>query len=168
MSIRVLAALLSLFVGVSCYAAPVQIKSDSLVVEHQKSRAQFDRNVWLKREDFELRCDRLVVRYKQEMGGEVEQAEAYGHVTMQQGEKRGSSNEAIYQQAAGLLTLIGNAQVESPDGLIQGEKILHNINANKTTVLQGEDGGRARFVTEEEDLNRKEADPEQAVEKGAP
>lgn len=168
MNVRALVFLLVLFMVSSCYAAPVQIKSDSLVVEHQKSRAQFDRNVWLKREDFELRCDRLVVRYKQEMGGEVEQAEAYGHVTMQQGEKRGSSNEAIYQQAAGMLTLIGNAKVESPDGLIQGEKVLHNINTNKTTVLQGEDGGRARFVIEEEDLNRKEIDSKQAVEKGAP
>lgn len=168
MSVRALVFLLVLFMASFCYAAPVQIKSDSLVVEHQKSRAQFDRNVWLQREDFELRCDRLVVRYKQEMGGEIEQAEAYGHVTMQQGDKRGSSNEAIYQQAAGMLTLIGNAQVESPDGLIQGEKILHNINTRKTTVLQGEDGERARFVTEEEDLNRKETDSKQAVEKGVP
>ena len=168
MSVRALVILLTLFVGATCYAEPIEIKSDSLLVEHQQSRAQFDRNVWLKREDFELRCDRLVVRYKQEMGGEVEQAEAYGHVTMQQGNKRGSSNEAIYQQAAGMLTLIGSAKVESPDGLVQGEKVLHNINTKKTTVLQGEDGGRARFVIEEEELNRKETDSKQAVEKVAP
>lgn len=168
MNIRVLAVTLLLCMSAVCYAQPVEIKSDSLVVEHQLSRAQFDRNVWLKREDFELRCDRLVVRYKQEMGGEVEQAEAYGHVTMKQGEKRGSSNEAVYQQAAGMLTLIGNAKVESPDGLIQGEKVLHNINTKKTTVLQGADGGRARFMIEEEDLDRKAKDSKQSVEKGAP
>ncbi len=151
-----------------CHAEPVQIKSDSLVVEHQQSRAQFDRNVWLKREDFELRCDRLVVLYRQEMGGEVEQAEAYGHVAMQQGDKRGSSKEALYQQAPGLVILIGEAKVESPDGLIQGEKVLHNINTNETTVLQGEDGGRAQFVIEEDDLNRKEKEANSSAERRAP
>jgi len=151
-----------------CFGEPVEIKSDSLVVEHQQSRAQFDRNVWLKRDDFELNCDRLVVRYRQEMGGEVEQAEAYGHVTMHQGDKHGSSQEAVYQQDIGMLTLIGEAKVESPDGLIQGEKVLHNINTKETTVLQGEGGSRARFVIEEDDLNRKEKDAKSSTEGNAP
>jgi len=150
-------ALLMMAVSLQAEAAPVQviqITSGSLVVEHQKSLAQFDRDVWLKRGDFELRCDRLIVRYRQEMGGEVERAEAYGHVTMQQADKRGGSNEAVYQQAEAKLTLIGDARVEGPEGLVQGEKILHDINTTQTTVLQGGDGERARITIEEDDLNR--------------
>jgi len=162
------AILCMLFSSTLCYAESVEIKSDSLEVEHQQSRAQFEGNVWLKRADFELRCDRLVVRYRQEMGGEVEQAEAYGHVIMQQGDKHGSSNEALYQQRMGLVTLIGEAKVDSPDGLIQGEKVLHNINTKETTVLQGKDGGRARITIEEDDLNKKEKDAKPAVEEPAP
>jgi len=162
------AALFMIISSSACFAEPVQIKSDSLVVEHQQSRAQFDRNVWLKRDDFELNCDRLVVHYRQTMGGEVEQAEAYGHVTMHQGEKHGSSREAIYQQDIGMLTLVGEAKVEGPDGLIQGEKVLHNINTKETTVLQGEGGSRARFVIEEDDLNRKDKNTKPSTERGAP
>jgi lipopolysaccharide export system protein LptA len=150
-------ALLILSASTQADAEPVQvvqITSDSLVVEHQKNLAQFDQHVWLKRGDFELRCDRLIVHYRQEMGGEVELAEAYGHVTMQQADKKGSSREARYQQAKAKLTLIGDAMVEGPEGLVQGEKILHDINTTHTTVLQGRDGERARFTIEEEDLNR--------------
>ena len=163
-------AVLILTLSIQVEATPVlvvQITSDSLLVEHQKSRAEFKGHVWLKRGDFELRSDRLVVYYRQEMGGEVEQAEAYGHVTMKQGDKSGSSNEALFQQSKNLLTLIGSGRVEGPEGVVEGEKILHNINTKKSTVLQGE-GSRAHFVIEEDDLNKKEKDAKPSTEKSAP
>ncbi len=133
-------------------AEPVQIRSESLLVEHGIKRAEFKGSVWLKRDDFELRCDRLVVEYHEKMGGELDHAEAYGNVSMQQGEKQGSSNEAVYEQNRGILTLIGSAKVEDTSGMVRGEKIVHNINTKKTVVLQGVRGKRARFFIEDEKL----------------
>jgi lipopolysaccharide export system protein LptA len=160
---------LSMVIAISsAYAETVQIKSESLVVKHKSSLAQFNQNVWLKRADFELRCDRLIVRYRQEMGGEVERAEAYGNVVMLQGDKRGTASKAVYQQVEGMLTLIGHAEVQSPDGLIQGEKILHNINTKETVVQQGDEGERARFTIEEDDLNRVGKTKKPMTDKDAP
>ena len=131
-------------------AGPLRITSESLEVEHVKNRAQFSGNVHLTRDDFELRCDRLVTLYKQQGAGELEQAEAYGHVTMQQGDKHGSSREAIFKQAEGLLILIGEAKVEDPKGVVEGEKIVHNIHTTETNVEQGVAGGRAHIIFDEE------------------
>lgn len=139
-------------------AGPIQIESESLAVEHKKNRVEFKGAVRLTRDDFELRCDRLVAFYHQQAGGELERAEAYGHVTMQQGEKRGSSNEATYIQSEGILILIGDAKVEDPEGTIQAEKIQHNIQTLETKVQQGDTGGRVRLTFE--------ADDESAVPEG--
>ncbi len=131
-------------------AGPLRITSESLVVEHAKNRAQFSGSVHLTRDDFELKCDRLVAFYKQQAGGELDRAEAYGHVSMRQGDKHGSSNEAIYKQSEGILILIGKAKVEDPEGTIQGEKIVHNIQTTETRVQQGAAGERVHLTFEAE------------------
>ncbi|MDT8375204.1 MAG: lipopolysaccharide transport periplasmic protein LptA [Mariprofundaceae bacterium] len=131
-------------------AGPLRITSESLTVEHAENRAQFSGAVHLTRDDFELRCDRLVAFYKQQAGGELEQAEAYGNVSMRQGEKHGSSNEAIYKESEGILILIGKAKVEGPEGTIQSEKIVHNINTTETSIQQGAAGERVRLTFEAE------------------
>jgi lipopolysaccharide transport protein LptA len=127
-------------------AGPLRIISESLVVDHAKNRAQFSGAVHLTRDDFELKCDRLVAFYTQRAGGELEQAEAYGNVSMRQGEKHGSSNEAIYKQSEGILILIGKAQVEGPEGTIRSEKIVHNIHTMETKVQQGAAGERVHLT----------------------
>jgi lipopolysaccharide transport protein LptA len=127
-------------------AGPLRITSETLVVNHAKNRAQFSGSVHLTRDNFELRCDRLVAFYSQKAGGELEQAEAYGNVSMRQGEKRGSSNEAIYKQSEGILILIGKAKVEDPEGMVRGEKIVHNIHTMETRVQQGAAGERVRLT----------------------
>ncbi|MDX8403892.1 MAG: lipopolysaccharide transport periplasmic protein LptA [Mariprofundaceae bacterium] len=129
-------------------AGPIQIESQSLVAEHKNNRAEFKGSVQLTRDDFELHCDRLVAFYNQKAGGELERAEAYGHVSMQQGEKRGSSNKATYTQSEGLLILIGDARVEDPEGTVEGEKIIHNTLTAETKVQQGTSGGRVHLTFE--------------------
>jgi len=122
-------------------AGPLQVVSESLSVEHTKKRIQFSGDVRLSRDDFELRCDRLVAFYKEHAGGELQQAEAYGNVSMQQGDKHGSSNEAVYKQSEGILILIGEAKVEDSEGTIQSDKIVHYIQTTEARLPQaaGED-----------------------------
>lgn len=128
----------------------VRISSDSLVIEHQKNRAEFHGSVHLERDDFDLHSDRLVVIYLHETGGEIDRAEAYGHVVMQQGEKRGTSDSAIYRQRANELEMAGGAEVSDNRGTVRGEKLLHHIDTKETSVVQGEAGQRARMVIEDE------------------
>ncbi len=152
--IRCLWVLVLMLAGVSmAEAGPLQVKSESLTVDHAKNRAQFFGAVHLTRDDFELRCDRLVAFYKNRAGGELERAEAYGHVSMLQGKKHGSSNKAEYHQIKGILILIGDAKVADPEGTIRGEKIIHNIQTTETKVQQGVAGERVHLTFEAEEDN---------------
>jgi len=143
---RLLLPLLLLWVQ-AAYAGPVEISSTSLIVKHARSQAEFKGAVHLKRDDFDLRCDRLTAYYDPLGRGELQRAEAYGHVRMQQGGKRGSSQEALYNPTKGTVILIGAASVEDADGIIRGETIIHNLSGKGTAVLQGE-GGRVRMTLE--------------------
>ncbi|MDX8398300.1 MAG: lipopolysaccharide transport periplasmic protein LptA [Mariprofundaceae bacterium] len=125
-------------------AIPVEIESEQMNVDHLNHKAEFKGGVHLVRGDFDLRCDRLLAYYQD---NELQRAEAFGRVRMQQGDKRGASNKAVFDQASDVLTLIGEASVEDGQGVIRGEKIVHHINGGQTQVMQGE-GGRVRLNIE--------------------
>jgi len=124
----------------------VIIESEKVTVNHLQSQAEFQGGVHLIRGDFDLRCDRLLAYYH---NNELQRAEAFGRVRMQQGQKRGASKQAIYNKKNDMLTLIGKASVEDQDGVIRGEKITHNIKTEHTQVTQG-NGGRVRMSIDSE------------------
>jgi len=135
-------------------AGPTRIKSESLVIDHQKNRAEFRGAVRLQRDGFELQSDRLVVLYREQGNGELERAEAYGHVVMQQGDKHGVADRAIYNQKEAILILMGGASVEDASGMVRGEKLIHHLDSRKTVAEQGESGGRVRLRLDEEQVDK--------------
>jgi len=119
-------------------AGPVTVQADHLDIWHDKQQALFAGNVHLKRDDFELFCDKLRAFYTK--GSGIERAEATGHVRMQQGDKHGQANKAELDNKRQILTLTGHAAMEQPGGRIQGETIIHNIRKKTTEVRQGKHG----------------------------
>lgn len=130
-------------------AGAVQIESEQMTVNHKKSQAEFKGGVHLIRDDFDLRCDRLLAYYK---NNTLQRAKAFGRVRMKQGDKRGASDKATFNQTTHILTLIGHASVEDKDGVVRGEKIQHNLDTEHTEVMQG-DGERVRFTIESDDAS---------------
>jgi len=128
----------------------VRITSGSMLVDHRKQRAEFARAVHLVRDDFTLDGDRLIVLYRQQGGGEIEQAEAYGHVVMRQGEKQGVSESAVYNQERNELLMVGNAEVSDASGSVKGERLIHHLDTKLTTVEKGASEKRATMFIEEE------------------
>ncbi len=128
-------------------AGAVQIESEQMTVNHLKSQAEFKGGVHLIRDDFELRCDRLLAFYK---NNTLQRAKAFGRVRMKQGSKRGASEKATFNQATHMLTLIGKASVEDKNGVVRGEKIQHNLETKHTQVMKGA-GGRVKFTIEGDD-----------------
>jgi len=118
---------------------------------HKTSQAEFVHNVHLKRDEFELRCDKLIAYYKE---NQLDHAEAFGNVKLKQGEITGSSEKAILDQAKGTLTLIGNAILQQQGSRVQGETIIHFIDQEKT-IVQPKHGGRTRMVIESDDTDTK-------------
>lgn len=140
--------LLLLSTSLPAWAGPLHIQAKRLEVLHGKQQAIFNGDVLLTRDDFQLRCDRLVAFYR-EKGGELERAEAFGHVRLQQGSKHGTSERAILDQRANTLTMIGNAVLVQPGGRIRGETIVHDLHERRTEVRPSK-GGRVELHLESE------------------
>ncbi|MDQ6955452.1 MAG: lipopolysaccharide transport periplasmic protein LptA [Mariprofundaceae bacterium] len=128
----------------------VEIESEQMVVDHLKGEAEFKGGVHLVRGDFDLRCDRLLAYYQ---NNELKRAEAFGRVRMQHGTKRGASKRAVYDRNKNLITLLGEASVEDAEGVVRGEKIIHNIKTEHTEVMQGSDG-RVHMSIESDDIKQ--------------
>jgi len=120
------------------WAGPVTVQADHLDIWHNKQQALFAGSVHLKRDDFELFCDKLKVFYTE--GSGIERAEATGYVRMQQGDRHGRADSAELDNKRQILTLSGHAEMEQPGGRIEGETIIHNIQKKTTEVRQGKDG----------------------------
>jgi len=120
------------------WAGPVTVQADHLDIWHNKQQALFTGNVHLKRDDFELFCDKLKAFYAE--GSGIERAEATGHVRMQQGDKHGHADKAELDNKRQILTLTGHAMMEQTGGRIEGETIIHNIQKKTTEVRQGKTG----------------------------
>ncbi|WP_232726380.1 lipopolysaccharide transport periplasmic protein LptA [Mariprofundus ferrinatatus] len=126
------------------WAGAMEIESDRMVFQHKSERAEFISNVHLKRDDFELWCDKLLAYYK---NSQLDHTEAFGHVRLAQKGITGSSDKAIFDQKNNRLTLIGNAVLEQDGSRITGETIIHDMR-NEKTVVQPRKGGRTHMTIE--------------------
>jgi len=112
---------------------PIQIESDKMHMNTLQHRATFTGSVLLTRNNFELRCDQLVVDYFKD---EIKQAVATGRVRMHQDLKHGAADRAIFEKKSNQVTLIGHASVEDEQGVMRGYKIIHKITEGDTQVFQ--------------------------------
>jgi len=113
-------------------AGAVEIESESMHMNSQTQQATFTGGVHLTRDDFELRCDQLVVDY---LKNEIKRAVATGRVRMHQGLKHGASDTAIFEKKSNRVTLTGHASVEDEQGVLRGHQIIHDITRGDTQVF---------------------------------
>jgi lipopolysaccharide export system protein LptA len=132
------------------WAGAMQIEAEKMIFYHKQNRVEFTRNVQVKRDDFIISCDRLVVNYSKGENTQLEFVDAFGHVTMTQGARQGKADTARLDQKKNILTLIGNAVLEQPGGRIEGETIIHHMSSEKTEVYPVK-GGRTHMTIETSD-----------------
>ncbi len=135
-TVRALLLLMLTMTG-QALAEPVDIASESVNVDHEHSRAEFAGAVALTQGEFTLHCDRLHAWY---VKGDLDHAEAFGHVTFHRRDINGASKRASYLKQQGVLILFDEAMVTSPEGTVRGEKITHNIESERTVVDKTPDG----------------------------
>ncbi len=136
-----------LLLPMQLYAGNMEIESDKMLFHHTNDQAEFIGNVYLKRDDFNLHCDKLLTHYR---NGQLEWAEAFGHIQLLQGDVIGRSKRAILDQRKNTLTLIDQAVLKQEGSRIEGEKIIHHINRDET-VVQAEEGGRTHMIIESDE-----------------
>jgi lipopolysaccharide export system protein LptA len=129
------------------WAGAMQIEAEKMIFYHKQNRVEFTKNVRVKRDDFIMSCDRLVVNYSKGENTQLEFVDAFGHVTMTQGARKGKADTARLDQKKNTLTLKGNAVLEQPGGRIEGETIIHYMSSEKTEVYPLK-GGRTHMMIE--------------------
>ena len=94
-----------------------------------------------------LKSDQLIFYYKKEAGkagkvgakeiemtGELEKIEAKGNVSVTQGERIATGDEAIYVQETGQIIMKGNAVLREGKNVIKGDRVIVYVNENRGTV----------------------------------
>jgi len=136
---------------------PIQIVSDRLDAYNEKRMVVFSGNAVATQGARTIRAERLTLYYRDDQkktgrssvggGGEgtgnLERMEAKGHVTITEGERVVTGDEAVFEQDAQKITMTGSAVLREGDNIIQGDRIVVFLNENRGVV----EGAGSRRVT---------------------
>jgi lipopolysaccharide export system protein LptA len=135
---------------------PIQIVSDRLDAYNEKRMVVFSGNAVATQGARTIRADRLTLYYRDEQkkpgrstagvgegAGNLERLEAKGRVTITEGERVVTGEEAVFEQDAQKITMTGSAVLREGDNIIRGDRIVVFLNENRGVV----EGAESRRVT---------------------
>jgi lipopolysaccharide export system protein LptA len=125
---------------------PIHIVSDRLDAYNEKRMVVFSGNAMATQGGRTIRSDVLTLYYKEEKKsatpstgeaggpGDVERVEAKGHVTISDGDRIVTGDNAVFEQDAQKITMTGNAVMREGANIIRGERILVLLDENRGVV----------------------------------
>jgi lipopolysaccharide export system protein LptA len=125
---------------------PIQIVSDRLEAYNEKRMVVFTGNAVATQGGRTIRADRLTLYYKEntktagrsaaETGGtgDLERVEANGHVTITEGERVVTGDEALFEPDAQKITMTGSAVLREGANIIRGDRIVVFLDENRGVV----------------------------------
>jgi lipopolysaccharide export system protein LptA len=121
----------------------VDVEADQMEVFDKESKAIFKGNVIAKRSTTTLKCDTLVVTYKQteQSGGEkkteVTFLDATGNTTILTSRQTVTGEKARMDVKANTVTVEGNVKVVQGKTVITGQRLVSDLNSNKSEMTGG-------------------------------
>lgn len=143
-------------------SGPLVIKSESLELDDQKKEVTFRGSVHATRDDFEIDCEQMLVRYadpsegKQEdlTNARIKEIVATGKVVIRRAQGGVATAErAVFSQGDEKVVLTGNPSVKQGNDLVEGEKITIFLRENRS-VVEGSRDNRVRAVIYPRDKER--------------
>lgn len=125
---------------------PIQIVSDRLDAYNEKRMVVFSGNAVATQGARTIRSDRLTLYYKEdrkpsarpagetEGTGNLERVEAAGHVTITEGERVVTGDEAVFDQDAQKITMTGGAVMREGANVVRGDRIVVFLSENRGVV----------------------------------
>lgn len=126
---------------------PMEIVSDRLEAFNEKKLIMFTGNAMAKQGDRVLKADQLLLYYKKEPDkkdqigtmeiegtGDLEKIEAKGNVSVTQGERFATGDEAVYYHDTGQIILTGNALLREGKNSIKGCRVIVYLNEKRGRV----------------------------------
>jgi lipopolysaccharide export system protein LptA len=126
---------------------PIEITSNRMEAFNEKKLIVFSGNAIAKQGNKVLKADQLNLYYKKEPDkkvkvgttetegtGNLEKIEAKGNVSLTQGERVATGDEAIYLRDSGKVILTGNAVLSEGKNSIKGDRVIVFLNENRGVV----------------------------------
>ncbi|MBU4370900.1 MAG: lipopolysaccharide transport periplasmic protein LptA [Proteobacteria bacterium] len=131
---------------------PIQIVSDRLDAYNEKRMVVFSGNAVATQGARTIRAERLTLYYRDDQKkpgrstvegrgggtGNLERVEAKGRVTITEGERVVTGEEAVFEQDAQKITMTGSAVLREGDNIIRGDRIVIFLNENRGVVESAE------------------------------
>ncbi len=141
--------LLLLIPGSLFAASPIDVTSDTMVVDRERGVVTFKGGVIATRDDLVIKAEELQVFYGEER--EIERIEASGGVTIEKGGITASGEKAEFYTGEERLVLTGDPKVIEGPNRVEGERITLYLKDGRSIVEGGERRRvRAVFVPPEE------------------
>ncbi|SNZ02130.1 lipopolysaccharide export system protein LptA [Persephonella hydrogeniphila] len=126
---------------------PIVIEADTLEYIKNKQMILYKGNVVVKKEDFTLKSDTLKIFLDEK--GDIQKIIALGDVRFVKGNRKGKSDRAEYYKNKNYIILIGNAELQQDNNVIEGDEIIYYIDTEKAEVIGKNKRVRTIFFPEE-------------------
>ena len=126
---------------------PIEITSNRMEAFNEKKLVVFSGNAIAKQGNKVLKADQLNLYYKKEPGkkvkvgttetegtGDLEKVEAKGNVSLTQGGRTATGDEAIYLRDSGKVIMTGNAILSEGKNIIKGDRVIVFLNEDRGVV----------------------------------
>jgi lipopolysaccharide export system protein LptA len=130
--------------------APVDVTADRIEVQDRADRAIFAGNVHATQAEMTLDTDRLTVAYSNKPGGasagngaggvQIHRLDAAGGVVVHSPSETAKGDFGIYDLDRKLITLIGNVRLTQGNNVVNGQRLVINLDSGRAVVDGGPPG----------------------------
>ena len=124
--------------------APVDVTADRIEVQDRADRAIFAGNVHVTQAELTLDTSRLTVAYSggqsQPGGVQIRRLDAAGGVTVHSPSETAKGDFGIYDLDRKLITLIGNVQLTRDQNLVNGARLVIDLDSGRAVIDGGPPG----------------------------
>lgn len=125
---------------------PMEITSNRMEAFNDNKLVVFSGNARVTQGNSVLKSEKLLLYYKEpdkkdkagtienEKTGDLEKVEAKGNVTLTQGERVATGDEAVYFRDSAKIIMTGNPTLSEGKNLIKGDRVIVYLNENRGVV----------------------------------
>lgn len=117
--------------------APVDFSAGSLELQDRADRVVLSGGVTVTQAGLTMKSSRLTAAYTSQGKTDVNRMDATGGVTITKDDLRATSNAAIYDLDANLITLLGNVDLRQGTNRLNGGRLVIDLNSGRSTINGG-------------------------------
>jgi lipopolysaccharide export system protein LptA len=120
--------------------APVDVTADRIEIQDRSDRAIFAGNVKVRQAELTLDTARLTVAYSSSGGVQIRRLDADGGDVVRSPSDTARGDFGIYDLDRGLITLIGNVQLDRGENRVAGSRLVINLDSGRAVIDGGPPG----------------------------